>query len=42
MGLMKANPKASGEFFLLADALPSQDGHLFDISSSNYGLSGFA
>ena len=38
---MKANPKASGESFLLADALPSQDG-LFDISSSNYGLSGFA
>ena len=42
MGLMKTNPKASGESFLPADALPSQDGRLFDIPSSNYGLSGFA
>ena len=42
MGLIKANPKASGEFILLADALPSQDDRLFDIPSSNYGLLGFA
>ena len=39
---MKANPKASEEFFLLADAVPSHDGRLVDIPSSNYGLSGFA
>ena len=39
---MKASPKASGEFFLLADVLSSQDGRLVDIPSSNYGLSGFA
>ena len=42
MGLMKASPKVFGESFLPADALPSQDSHLFDIPLSNYRLSDFA